>query len=464
MKIRHNYHYGKDWMLKKMINEDSTIVRPIHYLGSKLRMLDTVKNAVDKVEPTGGAICDLFSGSGTVSKYFINYRDVISSDIQVYSSVLCEAEMTGLEDGFDTNKFVDEMFSGNHLEQLNAAFGSLLEYEKKCITEAQSGKIEGLFEIIENGSIYIFENGEEVDRSKELNVQLGTVCTYFDENGLKNSEDIMITRYYGGLYFSYQQAVYLDCIAHFVFSYTGVKKTKMLAALLSTTSEIVNTVGKQFAQPLKVRNSNGEYKKSLLKKILDDRALNVIDIYKKWITHYMRMGKPGHSYDIICDDYVNALHSLKDKAVKVIYADPPYTRYHYSRYYHVLETICLRDNPKITTTFPNGAGGISRAIYREGRHQSPFCIKSKAEGAFEALFKGVSDLGIPLVLSYSPFDPSQAVTPRLQTIDQLIEMAQRYFSEVETLSPGEFTHSKLNSTDKNFDANHEAEILILCRK
>ena len=34
-------------MLKKMINEDSTIVRPIHYLGSKLRMLDTVKNAVD---------------------------------------------------------------------------------------------------------------------------------------------------------------------------------------------------------------------------------------------------------------------------------------------------------------------------------------------------------------------------------------------------------------------------------
>lgn len=427
-------------------------------------MLDTVKTAVDKVEPTGGTICDLFSGSGTVSKYFINYRNVISSDIQVYSSVLCEAEMTGLMETFDTNKFIDEVFSGNHLEQLNKVFGSLLEYERKCVTEAQNGMVEGLFEIIENGSIYIFENDEEVERSKELTGQLERVSKYVDENGLKNSEDIMITRYYGGLYFSYQQAVYLDCIAHFVFSYTGIKKTKMLAALLSTASEIVNTVGKQFAQPLKVRNSKGEYKKSLLKKILDDRALNVIDIYKKWINHYMSRGIPEHSYDIICDDYVKALKALKHKDVKVIYADPPYTRYHYSRYYHVLETICLRDNPKITTTFPNGAGGISRAIYREGRHQSPFCIKSKAEGAFEALFKGVSDLNVPLVLSYSPFDPSQAVTPRLQTIDQLIEMAQRYFSEVETLSPGVFTHSKLNSTDKNFDANHEAEILILCKK
>ena len=464
MKIHHNYHYGKDWMLKKMNNKNLTIVRPIHYLGSKLRMLDTVKTAVDKVEPTGGTICDLFSGSGTVSEYFVNYRNVISSDIQVYSGVLCEAEMTGLLEKFDTNKFIEEVFSGKHFDHLNNVFGDLLKYERKCITEAQNGNIDGLFEIIENGSIYIFEKGEDIKRSKELGKQLELLCKHIDENGLKKSEDILITRYYGGLYFSYQQAVTLDCIEHFVFLYNGVRKTKLLAALLSTTSEIVNTVGKQFAQPLKVRNSKGEYKRSLLKKILYDRALDVVSIYKKWLDYYMGIGTPDHSFEFICDDYGKALKTLKEKDAKVIYADPPYTRYHYSRYYHVLETICLRDNPKVTTTFPNGTGGISRAIYREGRHQSPFCIKSKAEDAFKVLFEGISDLGIPLVLSYSPFDPAQAVTPRLQTIDQLIKMAEMYFSKVETLSPGEFTHSKLNSTDKNFDANHEAEILILCRK
>ena len=157
------------------------------------------------------------------------------------------------------------------------------------------------------------------------------------------------------------------------------------------------------------------------------------------------------------------MDKLKEYDVSAIYADPPYTRYHYSRYYHVLETICLRDNPEVSTTFPNGKGGFSRAIYRKDRHQSPFCIKSQAEEAFDLLFQKTKDLGVPLILSYSPFDASKAVTPRLQTIDQLVEKAKEYFEEVSVISPGEFTHSKLNSTEKNFEANHEAELLIVCR-
>ena len=128
----------------------------------------------------------------------------------------------------------------------------------------------------------------------------------------------------------------------------------------------------------------------------------------------------------------------------------------------MLETICLRDNPIITTTFPNGKGGISRAIYREGRHQSPFCIKSQADDAFEQMFKEVKELNVPLILSYSPFDASKAVTPRLRTIDQLIDMAKRYYSNVQIKSPGAFTHSKLNSSDRNLETNHEAELLIIC--
>lgn len=191
--------------------------------------------------------------------------------------------------------------------------------------------------------------------------------------------------------------------------------------------------------------------------------MKVFDVYEKWLKFYLSVGEDSHKHFVICDDYLSALDKLKDTNVSVIYADPPYTRYHYSRYYHVLETICLRDNPKVTTTFPNGFGGISRAIYRAGRHQSPFCSKSQAEEAFDRMFRKVKELGVPLVLSYSPFDASQAVTPRLQTVNQLIEKAKMYFNQVTTMSPGEFTHSKLNCAGKNFRANHEAEILILCK-
>lgn len=459
----HCWHYGKDWMLKKMINDENTVVRPIHYLGSKLRMLDTVREAVDAVDPTCGPICDLFSGSGTVSKYFVNYRSVISADIQVYSSVLCDAEMNFLNEKIDVNSFINSIIQSKHRKMLIGLFEDLLNYEQESIEKAKEGEIERLYEIIEKGSIYIFDSEETVERSITLEQQLESLIINLKSHKCEHSVESMITRYYGGLYFSYKQAIDLDCIEHFVFKTEGIKKNKLLAALLSTTSEIVNTVGKQFAQPLKVSNGKGQYKKSLLKKIIDDRSLDVFSIYRRWLIYYLSIEENKNSFDIICDDYVRVLERLKDKSVSVIYADPPYTRYHYSRYYHVLETICLRDNPKITTTFPNGAGGISRAIYREGRHQSPFCIKSKAEDAFEKLFIGVKELNMPLVLSYSPFDPSQAVTPRLQTVDQLMNKAGRYFSEVSSISPGEFTHSKLNSVENNFGSNHEAELLILCR-
>lgn len=446
-----------------MNNEENTTIRPIHYLGSKLRMLDTIKQAIDCVDATNGCVCDLFSGSGTVSRYLSSYRDVIAADIQMYSSVLCEATMTWMDCSIGSDDIVGYILNGDTRKKLKTSFGKLLEYEQTCIDKAKDDSIDALYEIIEKGSIYIYLKEGNDGCTTELREQLNQLKNTLQMNNESEDLDSIITRYYGGLYFSYSQAIDLDSIEHYVFENSGLMRTKLLAALLSTTSEIVNTVGKQFAQPLKVRDSKGNYKKSLKKKILDDRSLNVFDIFGKWLDHYFTAGEKKHKHSVICDDYKTVLHDLANSDVKVVYADPPYTRYHYSRYYHVLETICLHDNPVITTTFPNGTGGISRAIYREGRHQSPFCIKSQAEKAFEELFIGVKILGVPLVLSYSPFDPGQAVTPRLQTIEQLIEKAKVYFSDVSTMSPGEFTHSKLNATDKNFESNHEAEMLIICK-
>ena len=446
-----------------MNNEENTITRPIHYLGSKLRMLDTIKQAVDLLDDSNGCVCDLFSGSGTVSRYLSSYRDVIAADIQMYSSILCEATMTWMDCSIGSEEIVEKIRKGQTRKKLNAVFGRLLEYEQACIDKAKSNDIDALYEIIEKGSIYIYLKEGNDSCTTELRDRLDELKYTLQERNETEDLDSIIVRYYGGLYFSYSQARDLDCIEHYVFEHNGLLRVKLLAALLSTASEIVNTVGKQFAQPLKVRDSKGNYKNSLKKKILDDRSLNVFDTFEKWLEHYLGAGEKIHSHRVICDDYKNVLHDMKSSDVKVVYADPPYTRYHYSRYYHVLETICLHDNPVITTTFPNGTGGISRAIYREGRHQSPFCIKSKAEKAFEDLFIGVKALNVPLALSYSPFDPGQAVTPRLQTIDQLIEKAKMYFSDVSTMSPGEFTHSKLNATEKNFESNHEAEMLIICR-
>ncbi len=446
-----------------MVNSELNTTRSIHYLGSKLRMLAAVKLAIDEVDASNGSVCDLFSGSGTVSKHMLQFRDVIAVDIQQYSKVLCEASMSYLETDINSDDVVTRILEQTTTQHILGSFNSLLLYENSCIEEAMNGNIQNLYEIIESGSLYIYQQNQSENLSNELNNTLNECFQSLKANRLTNSVDSMITRYYGGLYFSYKQAVMMDCIAHFAFEQDGLFKTKILAALLSTASDVVNTVGKQFAQPLKVRDSHGSAKHSLLHKILSDRALDVVEVFRKWLNYYLRAGDVTHNYVAIQSDYVDALKSLKNSGVTVVYADPPYTRYHYSRYYHVLETMCLRDNPEISTTFPNGKGGISRAIYRTERHQSPFCIKSQAEHAFELLFQGVHELNVPLVLSYSPFEPSKAVTPRLQTMDQLLDMAKKYYKNVDVISPGTFTHSKLNSTDKNFEANHEAEMLIVCK-
>lgn len=445
-----------------MTSEIPTI-RSIHYLGSKLRMLEAIKESIDKVAPKGGAVCDLFAGSGTVSKYLLQFGNVISVDIQKYSQVICEASMSLLETSPDVNDILLDIKNHTVSKALNRCFDELINYEKNCTAAAKCGNIAPLYEIIEHGSLYILDKEQTDELTSELKSLMNHSLSMLNKTVLLDTVDSMICRYYGGLYFSYEQAVNLDCIAHWVFEQNGLLHTKALAALLSTASDIVNTVGKQFAQPLKVRNSKGELKVSLLTKITTDRSEDVYTIFRKWLAYYFSVGDSTHKYYTICDDYANALKKLKEYNVSVVYADPPYTRYHYSRYYHVLETICLRDNPEVSTTFPNGKGGISRAIYRSERHQSPFCIKSQAEGAFDVLFEKVKKLNVPLVLSYSPFDASKAVTPRLQTIDQLVEKAKQYFSQVEIVSPGEFTHSKLNSTEKNFEANHEAELLLVCR-
>lgn len=445
------------------MTQDPQAIRPIHYLGSKLRMLDAIREALDGVVTGGGAVCDLFAGSGTVSKYLLRHYDVVSVDIQMYSKVLCEASMGRLDTAPDADRVLAEIHSQREREELESCFQELINYERNCISMARQGEIAPLYEIIEQGSLYILahEGNPAVSRRLETCMRAGLDRTA--RSTVLAGEDSMICRYYGGLYFSYEQAAAMDCIAHWVFCREGLLRTKALAALLSTASEVVNTVGKQFAQPLKVRNGKGELKTSLLPKIITDRGLDVYDIYRKWLCYYFSAGSSRKSYTVIRDDYVSALDRLRGFDIAAVYADPPYTRYHYSRYYHVLETICLRDEPKVSTTFPNGKGGISRAIYRADRHQSPFCIKSRAEASFDVLFQKVRGLGVPLVLSYSPFDASKAVTPRLRTIDQLVSKAKEYFAEATVVSPGAFTHSKLNSAEKNFAANHEAERLIICR-
>jgi len=215
-----------------------------------------------------------------------------------------------------------------------------------------------------------------------------------------------------------------------------------MAALLSTVSDAVNTVGKQFAQPIRPKKSNGEIKPTLGKMAHKDRHLDILSLYKKWLKRYSKLIPTPFQHTILNMDYSLALDNLT-KDTSVVYADPPYTRDHYSRYYHVLETISLRDNPEVSTMVLKGKELLSRGLYRKKRHQSPFCIRSQAPNAFD-------------------INKSTNAHPRVVNLDLLTKLAKKYYKKVEIISPGTFTHSKLTHSEKHLKASNNAEVLLIC--
>ena len=431
-------------------------IKTLNYLGSKLRLLDLIEQNISAITPFEAGVCDLFSGSGCVSFKLSHSYPVVSCDIQNYSRVISNAVLSKFNVSDNETNYFSSILDSTYAKNLNSLFFKIIKIEEDAIA---SKNLEILATILEHGSIEVARIEKKYNN---LYDELSIINNQLVIADL-NNEKTLISRYYGGIYFSYRQAVEIDIILEAI--HNNVKKENQdlfLAALLSTASEIVNTVGKHFAQPLKVRDSKGNIKKSIYTKIAKDITIKVLPLFNNWLNKYKTLPRSNYKQTIIKGNYIDCLKQLPDN-VKTIYADPPYTRDHYSRFYHVLETITLRDMPEISMVTVHGTTHISNGIYRKDRYQSPFCIKSKAPEAFNAMFKAASSTGRNLILSYSPYDETKKTHPRVISIKQLIDLANKYFPIVNIVSAGYFVHNKLNSSKNKLQASNEAEILIICK-
>jgi hypothetical protein len=232
---------------------------------------------------------------------------------------------------------------------------------------------------------------------------------------------------------------------------------------MSAASECVTSVGNHFAQPVRPRDRDGHPKLSTLRAAARKRESDVFAHFATRVNEYAALSRPRHDVEAVRADYRDFLATAD--GIAVVYADPPYTRDHYSRFYHVLETIALGDDPGVSNTTVNGETKLSRGLYRPDRHQSPFCIRSEVPDAFTELFKGVRRHDAPLVLSYSPYTHGTVARPqpRLLTIPELVELARVHFGDVSVVSAGPLVHSKFNAAHLNGHATDEAEVFVICR-
>lgn len=430
--------------------------RTLNYLGSKLRLLGFIEGHVQRITPERAGVCDLFAGSGCVSYRLSRQFPVVACDIQHYSRVINNALLRKYDDVQRKVGIFLRMLQSkvNCKDVLLDAFNPLIEFEENAI----GGKDAlSLTNVIEHGSVEVYNLERNVSPIDSLLLKVS--------NALRrrniDDERSLISRYYGGVYFSYRQAVQMDILLELIFKEISVEERDLfLAPLLSAASDVVDTVGKHFAQPIRARDSSGNIKPLVCNKALKDKTVDVITLYVEWLRRYAALPKACYNSLAVQGDFEKCLETLPAD-VRTVYADPPYTREHYSRFYHVLETISLRDTPKVSTVKTHGKIHVSNGIYRAGRFQSPFCIKSQAIGAFDRMFALSAEDGRNMVLSYSPYDQSKNSHPRVVTIDQIVEVAEKYYKKVEIISAGTFHHNKLNSVEHKLEAADEAELLIV---
>lgn len=434
--------------------DDDPAFRPVQYLGTKWRLLDAIEGAIAAVAPEGsGRICDLFAGTGVVASRLASRWDVVANDIQEYARVLASAQLV------PTRLTISERRDLHHHAQgvaseLEPPLRSLEALEALALAGA-SDNVHDLGDLLEHGSVM-------AHRLRPQGAPDGLRPALDEASTLDDSLRSVLSRYYGGVYFSYAQARELDGLATAIRRLPVDRRDTPLAALLSTASDLSSTVGSHFAQPVRPRDGAGRLKVGPIRSILSRRHRSATATFVGWLDRYERMPVPRHRATAIRADYRRALADLP-QGLAAVYADPPYTRDHYSRYYHVLETIALGDEPGLSTTTSQGVTTASRGLYRTDRHQSPFCIKTQAPGAFTHLFGSVADHGVPLVLSYSPFEASAGARPRLLPMDQLVDLAEASFRSVSVTSAGRVAHSKFNAAHLNVAVNYEAELLITCR-
>ena len=337
-----------------------------------------------------------------------------------------------------------------------------LEYETDCIQRAAKGHVDELCDLVDEGSLFTSITSNRRSQTDGTTV-ISSIYEGMSRKACWAGPDTVVTRQFGGLYFSWRQAIDLDSLLTTVHRLPVEDRDFFLGVVLSVASDIVNTVGKHFAQPIKLRNANHRIKHHLVRQVLRDRTMDVMARFSTNLRRFAALPKARLHHRAIRNDYRSV---LRDKTVTfdAVYADPPYTRDHYSRFYHVLETMARHDDPSVSTTKIRSkrTPRVSRGCYRTARHQSPFCIKSQAPQAFEELFAGTAARGVPLVLSYSQYAVGSGNRPRVISVDELLRISKRFFARVECREVIGVAHNKFNIVSRNVRVDYPAELLFVC--
>jgi len=240
---------------------------------------------------------------------------------------------------------------------------------------------------------------------------------------------------YGGYYFSPVQAITIDAMRA-VLPKSGNAKSVLLASLIQSASQCAAAPG-HTAQPFKPNSTAGPYLVEAWNKNIFDHArsnfarIAALKAMKKGNARRLDANKAA---DEVCEG-------------DIVFVDPPYSAVHYSRFYHVLETISRGVAVQVE--------GTGRYPPPELRPRSKYSVKSEANSALENLFDTLGQRGARVILTFPQETTSNGLSGH-----QIEEMARSQFKVVRKVIASRF--STLGGHSKRRTARSAQNELILC--
>lgn len=371
------------------------------YMGSKRWMLGNSLGhlLVDRAVESDRFV-DLFSGSGAVSWHVAERIDVptMAVDLQTYSAVMARSviERTQkLDPDILKNDWVDHAREVRTLQPLWGLVDALEPELIKC---------------------------EDVELARQRCIEAKGI----------------ITRAYGGYYFSPEQALTADALLSCLPAQDPERST-CLAALIWSVGRCAASPG-HTAQPFQPTDGALPFLREAWSKDLLAACTDVLPFIA---------GRAAQKRGVALVDDAVEVARQEINASDLVFLDPPYSAAQYSRFYHVLETVARGTCGEVS--------GVGRYPPASERPRSAFSLLSGANAAIADLLAVLGDVGCGVVMTFPQHGCSNGIVG-----EDLISLARRWF-EVDITSV-KMLHSTLGGNNSGRTARRSSVELILSLK
>jgi adenine-specific DNA-methyltransferase len=347
-------------------------------MGSKRSLAPSIAEMIAKQHP-GATVVDAFAGTCAVGTAVSRQHRVYANDIHAFAEIIARTLLTTTariplpsEAWQELHQPYDQNFAA-----LRLGIGERFEEEAQLLAR-----------IKRRDGWRRFEQFTLVELEAPIPRHLPTLhapSAYEKRTTLQPY--CLFSAYFASAYFGVRQAAEIDSLRCAIDQVDSARRDIYLFALLHALSFCSASPG-HFAQYLIPRDkSNTLY-------IARMRRRSVVEYFKNALLEFSKptcLDRRGNR--VFRSDATTFLHDLPSRRGKsgvVIYADPPYSRAQYSRYYHVLETLVLYDYPEAT----------GKGRYRDDRFHTDFSRKGQVVRAMEEFVAAAAATGAPLYLSY----------------------------------------------------------------